>query len=243
MQWEDEPESIYRLIPKPPPVVVKEPLYVSKFHGSTAFNTAKTRAHATMGETAEQMHRDPKDFLKKRSGRQDLPPRPVVSSHGNATLRRPPVPRAATRRSAPATPAKDFVLENWRSAPHTKQLHPEVPEVRYTQKRDFGKAPRYLNRVKREVADESAYWQGVRETMLPEDEEPRCRLVPEEERLEILGGLMANLADVRKRYTALPMGEDNIGFRQRKARMEQEMTQLERDIATFSRQSVYITEN
>jgi hypothetical protein len=240
MAFEDE-ESIYRLIPQPPPVIVKEPLHVSQFDGITGFITVKKRAHATMGETADQMHKDPHDFLKKRSLRTDLPPRPTVQSHGNATLLKPPVPPPVVSRSA-ELPKRDFILENWRLAPKTRKLHPEVTPTFYTEKEEFGKVPRYLNRVKRETANEAAYWQEVRESMMPEDTETRCRLLSEEERLEILQGLQANLADIKRRYGALSFGQDHISFRKRKEKMEADMATLEADIATFSRQNVYITE-
>ena len=79
--------------------------------------------------------------------------------------------------------------------------------------------------------------------MMPEDTETRCRLLSEEERLEILSGLQSNLADVKRRYAALSFGQDNLSFRRKKEEMETQMAQLETDIATFERQNVYITEN
>jgi hypothetical protein len=241
MTFEDE-ESIYNLIPKPPPVIVKEPLHVSQFDGITGFATVQKRPHATMGEPADHIHKDPHDFLKKRSLRHDLPPKPIVPSHGNATLLKPPVPLPKVSRSV-ELPRRDFILENWRAAPKTTRLHPEVIPTFYTQKKDFGKVPRYLNRVKKETSAESAYWQEVRESMMPEDTETHCRLVSEEERIELLNGLQANLADIKRRYSALSFGQDHISFRKRKEKMEADMAQLEADIATFSRQNVYITEN
>jgi hypothetical protein len=61
--------------------------------------------------------------------------------------------------------------------------------------------------------------------------------------MDILGELQANLADVRKRYAALPLGQDNLSFRKSKAEMEAQMAQLEADISTFSRRSVHVTED
>jgi hypothetical protein len=242
MLLDDEPESIYNLIPKPPPVVVKEPLHVSSFAGSTAFNTVKKRGHGTMGEPPEAYRRDPKQFLHKRERCQDLPPQRRPKSHGQASLSRPPVPR---QRDIPASAPRErpnFILENWRAAPKTRKLHPETPQTWYTEKPDFGRTPKYLARVQREAQREAAYWDEVRETMLPEDTETRCRLLSEEERLKILGGLQANLADVKRRYGAMSFGQDHLSYRKRKEAMEAQMAQLEADIATFSRQHVYITE-
>jgi hypothetical protein len=242
MMLDDEPETIYNLIPQPPPVIVKEPLHVSHFAGSTTFDTVRKRGHATMGETADSIRRDPKQFLRKRERCQDLPPRGSTAPHGQATLNRPPVPRQSEipPQSLPEKP--NFILRNWREAPHTKQLHPQVPQTWYTDKPDFGRTPGYLSRVNREAKNEAAYWDEVREQLLPEDSETRCRLLNEEERLKILSGLQANLADIKKRYGAMSFGQDHMSFRKRKEGMETQMAQLEADIVTFSRANVYINE-
>jgi hypothetical protein len=96
--------------------------------------------------------------------------------------------------------------------------------------------------VTREARSEAAYWDEVREKLLPEDNETRCRLLEESERLGILEGLQANLADVKRRYGALSFGQDHESFRKRKEGMEAQMAQLEADIVTFSRANVYVTE-
>jgi hypothetical protein len=243
MLLDDEVETIYNLIPKPPPVIIKEALHVSRFHGSTAFDTVKKRSHGTMGEPADVMYKDPKDYLHKKSRCLDAPPIDRVAPHGQETLTRPPVPRQAelVRSSLPAKP--NFLLENWKSAPKTRQLHPEPRQTWYTDKPDFGATPRYLQRVKTESQNEAAYWDEVRERLVPEDAETRCRQLNEEERLKILQGLQANLADVKRRYGALSFGQDHLSYRKRKEGMEAQMAQLENDIGTFTRQNVYVTES
>ena len=196
-----------------------------------------------MGEPNDVMRKDPKDFLRKGSRCHNLPPKKRVLPHGQETLKKPPVPRRSEIPKEEPREAKDFILENWKQAPKTKKLHPEKQQTWYTDKPDYGKTPAYLDRVKRETANETAYWDEVRESMMPEDAETRCRLLTEEERQEILEGLNANLTDLKRRYGALSFGMDHLSFRQRKVRMEREMEQLENDIKTFSRQNVYITEN
>jgi len=239
----DEEETIYNLIPKPPPVIVKGPLHVSKYAGDTTFMTAKKRAHGTMGEPKEKLQKSPEEFLKKRAVCRDLPPKKEVSPHGNTTLKRPPVPSANETLKVKDPPKKNYILENWKKAPQTKKLHPEKPVTFYTEKPEFGKVPKYLDKVKKQSQAEAEYWDEVRESMMPEDTETRCRLLSEEERLEILEGLQSNLADVKRRYAALSFGQDNLSFRRKKEEMESQMAQLESDIATFERQNVYITEN
>ena len=242
--FEDEPESIYNLIPKPPPVVVKEPLHVSRFAGSTEFETVKKRQHGTMGETKEQLKQEysPKNYLKKHSRAVDPPKPRIIPTQKNGSPSKPPVPRKEDIPPPRKSVKKNYILENWKAAPKTKQLHPEKPQTWYTDKKDFGKRPKYLDRVIEEYQAENQYWDEVRESMAPEDTETRCRLLSEEERLKILEGLQANMADIKRRYTALSFGQDNLSFRQKKEGMEAEMAQLEKDIETFSRANVYITE-
>jgi hypothetical protein len=137
-----------------------------------------------------------------------------VQPHGNATLLQPPAAPPAVSRSA-ELPHRDFILENWRPAPKGRWFNPTVTPTFYTQKPGYGKVPRYLNRVKKESAYEAAYWQEMRESMMPEDTETRCRLLTEEEIIEILDGVQANLAGIKRRYGALSFGQDHISFRRR----------------------------
>jgi hypothetical protein len=243
MFLEEEVEAIYNLIPKPPPVIIKEPLHVSRFAGSTAFDTAKKREHGTMGEPLDVIRKDPASFLVKRSRCKDLPPQERTLPHGQETLNKPPVPRQAELDPVVLQEKPDFILENWRHAPQTQKLHPIFVRPWYTDKPDFGKTPQYIKRVTTESRNEAAYWDGVREAMMPEDNETRCRLLTEDERREILTGLQANLADIKRRYAAMSFGQDHLSFRKRKEGMEAQMQQLETDIATFSRANVYVTEN
>jgi hypothetical protein len=201
----------------------------------------KKHGHATFGEPKEAIAKDSKEFLKKRSRRKDLPPRPRAGIQVNPPLEKPPVPR---QREIPASPQhvqKDLLTDNWKSASKTKVLHQDKPQTWYMEKPDFGKSPRYLKKVTEEAHNEAPYWDQVRESMMPEDTETRCRLLSQEERAKILDGLQLNLADNKKRYAALSFGQDHMSFRKRKEGMEQQAAQLEADMATMSRQNVYVT--
>ena len=239
----EEEECIYNLIPKPPPVIVKDPLHKSKFQDQSEFMTAKKRRHGTMGEPADIIRKDPKNFLKKGTYVRDLPPRTRTIPKGNEGLTKPPVPSAKDCHQLKPTAKKNFILENWKEAPKTRKLKQEKKETFYTEKPDYGQVPAYLERTKAQAEAEAKYWDEVRDSMMPEDTETRCCLIPEEQRLQILEGLHENLADLKKRYASLSFGQDNLSFRKKKEEMEVEMARLEADIKTFSRQNVYITEN
>lgn len=239
----DKGECLYNLLPRPPPVIEKQALYRSSFRDTQSqFLTVKTREHATMGLTKEKLQRSPENFVKKRSICKDLPPRARVVPHGNETLNKPPVPRASEIPKLPQQNKRNFIVENWKQAPKTRKLHPEKPVTWYTDKKDYGMAPAYLDRVKDDFRAEAEYWDDVRDSMTPEDNEVRCRLLGEDERMKILEGLNANLTENKRKYASLSFGQDHLSFRRRKEQMENEAAQLEADIKTFSRQNVYITE-
>lgn len=240
--YDDEVETIYNLIPKPPPTLERGPLHRSSFRNHHEAETVQKRAHATMGEPNDVMRKSPKDFLKKGSRCRNLGPKARVAPHGQETLSKPPVPRRQEIPKVKAPEQKDFILDNWKQAPKTKKLHPEKQQTWYTDKPDYGQTPKYLARVKQETENEAAYWDEVRESMMPEDTETRCRLIGEEEKQEILDGLNANLTDLKRKYASLSFGMDHLSFRKKKEGMERQMAQLEEDIKTFSRQNVYVTE-
>lgn len=240
--FEDELETLYGLIPKPPPVIVKDPLHVSKFQDQTEFVTAKKRGHGTMGEPADKIKKRPDQYLKAHSIKKDLPPRTRAMPHGNETLQKPPVPTAKEAIKIKEHPKRNFVVENWKQAPKTRKLHPEKKETWYTEKKDYGKTPAYLDRVKAQVEAEAEYWEELRDSMAPEDTETRCKLLTEEEREAILEGLYENMAELKRHYAALSFGQDNLSFRHKKEEMERQMAQIEIDIKTFERPNVYVTE-
>ena len=237
----DDEETIYGLIPKPPPKTAKGPLYRSKFRHTYNFESVPTAAHATMGEPLDFFRRTPDKFLRKGSRCPNIShdfepvhePRPLV---------KPPVPSARVGRTAPRR-QRNFILENWKSAPLTRKLHPERPEIDWTKRKGFGKVPKYLNRVRQEAMDEQAYWDQERERLQPQDREPRCRLLSDEERIKVLTGLQQNLDSMKQFYNSMPFGHDNLSFIRKKTELEAQMSQLERDIATFSKKNIYVTED
>ena len=241
--YDDEVETVYNLIPKPPPVLERHALHVSKYAGTHTFETVERRGHATMGEPNDVMRKSPKDFLRKGSRCKNLGPKERTPPHGQATLNKPPVPRQSEIPPATKPVTRNIILDNWKKAPLTKKLHPEPTVTWYTDKPDYGKVPKYLARVKNEAQNEAAYWDEVRGSKMPEDTETRCRLVGEDEKQTILEGLNANLTDLKRKYASLSFGMDHLSFRRKKEGMERQMAQLEEDIKTFSRANVYVTEH
>lgn len=221
----DEEETIYNLVPKPPPVIERPPKYVSPYANTTSstIKVVQRKGHATMGETPEKLKAGLSHWMKAHEREPKIPKMPNKA---------PPRERSPPIKDNP-NPARK------RQQPVQRRKHKEWQPT----KDKLGKHPAYLDRVQKESIEETAYWDDLRERMLPEDTETRCRVLPEDERLAILEGLRENLADNKRRYAALSFGQDNLSFRRKKEELEREAAQLEADIKVFERQHVYVTEN
>ncbi|KOB78188.1 Uncharacterized protein OBRU01_02830, partial [Operophtera brumata] len=122
---------------------------------------------------------------------------------------------------------------------HTKRIKGsgEVPE--YCMRPDFGKMPAYLvkrNRKIQKAMDKIKFTEDNRESL--------CKLIDEQERQTLLDDLKRNWQLMQKAFLQLPMMTDTIPKILRKSKMEQELRQLEKDIALVeSNPYIYIYES
>jgi len=111
----------------------------------------------------------------------------------------------------------------------------------YLSKQDFGKTPKYLNKVKADIDDEKAYIQNL---MLQQEEEESRKVRPmsEDERQSLITGLKTNWEAVNKEYQAMAhlTKLDTVGKIRRKEQMESKLTQIEKDIERLSKKNIII---
>jgi len=111
----------------------------------------------------------------------------------------------------------------------------------YLSKQDFGKTPKYLNKVKADIDDEKSYIQNL---MLQREEEESRKVRPmsEEERQSLITGLKMNWETVNKDYQAMAhlIKLDTVGKIRRKEQMEAKLTQIEKDIEKLSKNNIII---
>ncbi|XP_052861408.1 enkurin [Anopheles cruzii] len=242
-------ENIYNVEKKPPEKPPKPPLYHSRFEQQVRQETKSCKDdHRTMGYSKIPLH-GPGEFLKKNCG-------PRFRATKSAPVRlctshKPPVPKPNEPRTmdgpAPCQVMKvvDFKKENIQKV---VTANPKKPRARYadTRKGDFhdleksgltpiymckpkfGKIPQYLTRRKKDLAVQKE--RLVEETA---QQKPRCSYISQEERVELLRGLKQNWEKLQQEYQSLPLLTDTVPKMIRKAKLENNLKQLEKDILTI----------
>lgn len=275
-QQQKPDESIYSLIPQKEVKPAKAPMYRSKFPAETA-PTASTFGRAAAAQiyptniggdydVAPTNHRfkqggatfgpqddhyaDPTSYLRKNN----KPSLKAPKKFEYTDKRFPSVGETIANATMPnVREHKNFIAENamavikggTRDAALTAKV--DQPNTNYLKKTDFGRVPKYLNKVKKEVAAEKEY---IREAMAAEREmqlahQPKMRLLPEEERSRLLDQLKKKWEMVNKQYQGMThlVSLDTIGKTRRKEEYESQLQQLEKSIEKLSKKFVFVQDN
>ena len=126
---------------------------------------------------------------------------------------------------------KNFIVSN---AVENILAAPKLPSSGnkdYLKKKNYGKVPRYLQTIKKEIEDE---YQLVREMQI-EDEAELDRqkfLMNDEEKQELIAALKKKWEVTHKEYQTLTHKNklDTLGLKEKYERCERELNQLEKDI-------------
>ncbi|CAH2985124.1 unnamed protein product [Chilo suppressalis] len=244
-------ENIYTILDKPPPEPPKTPRYESQLE-----KELKERKIPQLRRTfgyAETPLKPPEDFLKKGHGIGQ----PLKKSDHKCVVsgNLPPVPKRPPPGQGPEKPKVNFRVVNIKKAIKTKPkpVQPrlvdtrdghrknikgsgEVPE--FCLRADFGQMPAYLVRRNRRIQralDKIRHDEETKESL--------CKLISEEARQKLLQDLKQNWQLMQKAFLQLPMLTDTIPKILKKTKMEQELKQLEKDIALVeSNPYIYIYE-
>lgn len=157
------------------------------------------------------------------------------------TVTKPPVPKATERPVMGLVSQKNFVTANAIENILAKPPKREEP-LRATQKRDYGKVPKYLQTIKAQIAAERemiAEYHRQQE----EAEHGSARAMSEEERDELLVELKMKWAKLNRAYGGLSFSLDVPSHQRKKEQLEQEMTQLEKDIKMLQGRQVVVVED
>ncbi|XP_068620498.1 enkurin [Battus philenor] len=231
-------EVIYRILDKPPPEPPKTPRYESKLERQLK-ETKIPQLKRTFGY-AEVPLKPPEQFLKKGEG---IGQECKKSDHKCIMGNLPPVPKRPPPEKKSDKPKVNIKLRNIRKVLKTKgrPVEPrlvdtrdghikkikgsgEVPE--YCLRPDFGQMPAYLVNRNRKIQKRL---EKIR--LADENKESLCKLINEEERQKLLVDLKQNWQIMQKAFLQLPMLTDTIPKILKKTKMEQELRQLEKDIA------------
>merc|ERR1719203_1781216 len=171
----------------------------------------------------------------KRNNPDVLKPSNVAPRH------KPAVPRADEHPVHNLVTSKNFIVAN---AVETILAAPKKVSdgaKDYLHKEDYGKVPKYLTHIKKDIADEFNYIQELQQQQ--EDyNKSQLRLMDENERLALIDGLKAKWEQVNTDYQASThlTKLDTIGKIKRKEKYEAELSQIEKDIEKLNRRSILV---
>lgn len=206
---------------------------------------------------------DPTQYLKSGAKSKMAAPPEDKQYHRTVVLpTKPSVPKKAEKPVMGLTTEKNFVVanavENILAVPRRPVKDDPLP----TQSKTFGKVPKYLNKIKRDVENEREYIRQMNNQQVQMQswvaglsalhlaphlssqssghDNDRMRMMTEEEKNEIISGLKKKWEDTHKQYQSLTFNIDTITKVQRKENLEVEMEQIEKAIQKLSKKNIHI---
>ena len=136
---------------------------------------------------------------------------------------------------------KNFIVSN---AVENILAAPKLPsnnDKDFLKKKNYGKVPKYLQTIKKEIEDE---YQLVREMQIEEEAEMDRQkfLMDESEKEEMIAALKKKWEVVHKEYQTLTHKNklDTLGLKEKFESCERELKQLERDIEKLSKNYIFV---
>jgi len=203
----------------------------------------------TFGKIPGSHKNDPNDYMKKsikngpvatlsearRNNPEVMKPTKLKDTH------KPRVPKADEAPVMNLVTSKNFIVAN---AVETILAAPKkVSEGAkdYLHKEDYGKVPKYLSHIKKDIESEYDY---IRQLELQREDlnRPMVRPLDESERGALIEGLKAKWEQVNTEYQATThlTKLDTIGKIKRKEKYEAELSQIEKDIEKLNRSNIHV---
>ncbi|CAJ1354116.1 unnamed protein product [Effrenium voratum] len=223
---------------------------VANVAGDLEGKPVASRSHATWGKPRGAYAEDPAGYLKKcaRSGGKVPTLAELKRQHPEALAPTELKPR--TRLGPPRkeekpvmnlVTAKNFIVAN--AVEVILAAPKKLPEGSrdYLKKEDYGKTPKYLTHIKKDIDAEYQYIRALQQAR-EQEEADRMRPLSEEERNGLIEGLKTKWEQVNTAYqggthiTKL----DTMGKMKRKERHESELMQIEKDIEKLSKKNIII---
>jgi len=261
MKVEYGDEHLITLVPREIPASTKPKIHQSKFRAQIANENNKSKfANKTMGPAKVNV-RTPENFLKKSDGSTAQMPRPCIEPNQTVQKpKKPSVPRANDsnyKNKSDQSQSKDFIsnnaIENINSVARkpqasyvdTKMGHRNdllssglVPN--YTLKKDFGKIPEYLKQRTAQIQQAQAEYDAYVAAQIQHDS---LDAISSAQKTAILAGLKGKWEELHHQYQGISVMTDTAPKKNRKERLEAQMSNLERDIDLLERGDLYVTKN
>jgi len=218
--------------------------------GASTSHLVPPKEARTMGKPPGASKSHPEEFTKKGSRHGRVQPLNEVKRENPDALipsvlktqLKPAVPRADEKPVMNQVTSKNFVVSN---AVETILAAPKKGPQKtkdYLAKEDYGKVPRYLQHIKKDIEDEYEYIRKMQQQ--EEVGRSSVRELDEDERLQLIDGLKTRWEKINTDYQAGThlTKLDTIGKIKRKEKHEAELTQIEKDIERLNRKTIIIDE-
>lgn len=198
-------------------------------------------AGGTMGAAKGTLKPDSTNFRKKATGNPILIDKKQVNKTMREGPRKAAVPKKDEKPIHGLVSDKNFIVAN---AVENILAAPKLPaskESDMLKKKTYGKVPKYVQKIKKEIDDE---YNLVRELQIEEQNERdrQKMLMPEEERQELIAGLKRKWESLMLAYQKESHhGKlDTIGKKSRKEVIEADMDQVEADIKKLQKNYIFV---
>lgn len=138
---------------------------------------------------------------------------------------------------------KNFVRANIINATVMVPPPTDKADMDWTEKEGYGETPKYLARIKKQVAAEQETIQRIEEKYKGGIQKVAYMLDPVEKE-QLLAGIKANWKLLNEEYTTqLKVVQETFGQQNRKMWLEKRLADLENDIAILERETIFVEQN
>jgi hypothetical protein len=223
---------------------------LSNLAGDSTAKPVKDLPHADFGKSKGLYRNTPDNFQKNMSKSCSVPSLAEVKK-SNPDLLKPKtlketkhmvaVPKASDKPVMNLVTSKNFIVAN---AVETILAAPKKVSTGakdYLKKEDFGKVPKYLTAVKKDIDAEYAYIQKLQDEQF-EASRPPVQAMDEDERMAIINSLKAKWEQINTQFQGGThiTKMDTEGKIYRKQKYEAELSSIEKDIEKMSKKNIII---
>lgn len=222
---------------------------VSNLGGDMTDKPVVDKSARIMGKAPGTTRNDPNNYMKKyaktdkiqslaevkQTSPEQLQPTKLAPKH------KPSVPKRDEQPVMNLVTSKNYVVAN---AVETILAAPKKitdGAKDFLNKEDYGKVPKYLAHVKKDIDAEFEYIRQLQQAQA-DASKPQVRAMDEAERLQLIDGLKAKWESVNTEYQATThlTKLDTMGKIKRKEKFEAQLAQIEKDIEKLNRKNIII---
>lgn len=130
------------------------------------------------------------------------------------------------------------IVEVSNMVPKRRKLQPEYP----TDRKDFGKVPQYLSRIKKEIHNEKQYIAALegRDSEGQKQYASYVYKLGNEERILLLSKLRKKLEDHSSTLNKMPLSQDSLSVSKKKGELQNVIKDIEKAISKIDRETIFV---